>query len=81
RLAGFSERIWRGGKLEAPNILSWPDYRDQVLIPFQLKRYDALGLHYWSKDRPEQLSKLEDQKKTLQIKKPVKRRVAPKAGD
>jgi hexosaminidase len=42
RLASFSERIWRGGKREAPNILGWPDYRDQVLIPFQLRRYDAL---------------------------------------
>jgi len=65
RLAGFSERIWRGGKLEAPNILSWPDYRDQVLIPFQLKRYDALGLHYWSKDKPELLQNLPDARKQL----------------
>ena len=58
RLASFSERLWRGGKLEAPNILSWPDYRDQVLIPFQLKRYEALGLNYWSKDQPELLLNL-----------------------
>ena len=65
RLAGFSERIWRGGKLEAPNILSWPDYRDQVLIPFQLKRYDALGLHYWSKGRPALLKNLPDARKQL----------------
>ncbi len=66
RLACFSERIWRGGKLEAPNILDWPDYRDQVLIPFQLKRYDALGLWYWSKDKPDLLESLEDERKTLQ---------------
>ena len=65
RLASFSERIWRGGKLEAPGILSWPDYRDQVLIPFQLKRYDALGLHYWSKDKPELLLNLPDNRKRL----------------
>jgi len=65
RLAGFSERIWRGGKLEAPNILSWTDYRDQVLIPFQLKRYDALGLHYWSKDNPKLLQNLPDARKQL----------------
>ena len=69
RLAAFSERIWRGGKLEAPNILSWPDYRDQVLIPFQLKRYDALGLWYWSKDKPELLLELPDHRKLL--KKPA----------
>ena len=65
RLASFSERIWRGGKLEAPSILSWPDYRKQVLIPFQLKRYDALGLHYWSKDTPELLLNLPDNHKKL----------------
>ena len=65
RLASFSERIWRGGKLEAPNILSWPDYRDQVLIPFQLKRYDALGLWYWSKDKPELLLNLPNARKRI----------------
>lgn len=65
RLASFSERIWRGGKLEAPSILSWPDYRDQVLIPFQLKRYDAMGLHYWSKDKPELLLELPDNHKKV----------------
>jgi len=65
RLAGFSERIWRGGKLEAPSILSWLDYRDQVLIPFQLKRYDALGLHYWSKGNLELLKNLPDAHKKL----------------
>jgi len=65
RLASFSERIWRGGKLEAPGILSWPEYRDQVLIPFQLKRYDALGVHYWSKDKPELLLNLPDARKQL----------------
>ena len=42
RLASFSERIWSGGKSENPSILGWVDYRDKVLIPFQLKRYDAL---------------------------------------
>jgi hexosaminidase len=74
RLAGFSERIWRGGKLEAPSILSWPDYRDQVLIPFQLKRYDALGLHYWSKGKPQLLLDLPDNHKKLTIKPPKKKR-------
>jgi hexosaminidase len=65
RLAGFSERIWSGGKSENPSILGWVDYRDKVLIPFQLKRYDALGLWYWSKDKPDLLKTLPDQKKTL----------------
>ena len=65
RLAGFSERIWSGGKSENPSILGWVDYRDKVLIPFQLKRYDALGLWYWSKDKPALLETLPDQKKTL----------------
>jgi len=65
RLASFAERIWRGGKLEAPNILSWPDYRDQVLIPFQLKRYDALGLWHWSKDKPALLLNLPNARKRL----------------
>lgn len=69
RLAGFSERIWRGGKLEAPTILSWPDYRDQVLIPFQLKRYDALGLHYWGKNAPELIQNLPDNRKQLPCRK------------
>ena len=65
RLASFSERIWSGGKSENPSILAWPDYRDKVLIPYQLKRYDALGLWYWSKDKPALLETLPDQKKTL----------------
>jgi hypothetical protein len=52
-------------QLLSQNILSWPDYRDQVLIPFQLKRYDALGLWYWSKNNPDLLKNLEDARKTL----------------
>jgi hexosaminidase len=73
RLASFSERTWRGGKLEAPSILSWPDYRDQVLIPFQLKRYDALGVWYWSKDKPQMLLDLPDNHKKLATKAPTKK--------
>jgi len=65
RLAGFSERIWSGGKSDNPSILAWADYRDKVLIPFQLKRYDALGLWYWSKDNPALLKTLPDEKKAL----------------
>jgi hexosaminidase len=65
RLAGFSERVWSGGKSENPSILGWVDYRDKVLIPFQLKRYDALGLWYWSKDKPDLLKTLPDEKKAL----------------
>jgi N-acetyl-beta-hexosaminidase len=65
RLAAFSERVWSGGKSENPSILGWIDYRDKVLIPFQLKRYDALGLWYWSKDKPALLEKLPDMKKAL----------------
>lgn len=65
RLAAFAERVWSGGKSENPAILSWVDYRDKVLIPYQLKRYDALGLWYWSKDKPALLKTLRDEKKTL----------------
>jgi hexosaminidase len=65
RLASFSERVWRGGKSEDSSILSWTDYRDTVLIPYQLKRYDALGLWYWSKDKPDLLKDLADTRKTL----------------
>lgn len=63
RLAAFSERVWSGGKSENPSILGWVDYRDKVLIPFQLKRYDALGLWYWGKDQPALLETLPDEKK------------------
>ena len=65
RLAAFSERVWSGGKSENPTILCWEDYRDKVLIPFQLKRYDALGLWYWSKDNLTLLKTLPDVKKAL----------------
>ncbi len=65
RLAGFSERLWSGGKSENPSVLAWPDYRDKVLIPYQLDRYDALGVWYWSKDKPELLLNLPDARKRL----------------
>ena len=65
RLAAFSERLWRGGKSENSSILSWDDYRDKVLIPYQLKRYDALGVWYWSKNNPDLLKSLGDARKTL----------------
>jgi hypothetical protein len=65
RLTSFSERVWRGGKSEDSSILSWTDYRDTVLIPYQLKRYDAMGVWYWSKDKPDLLKNLADTRKTL----------------
>lgn len=65
RLAAYSERLWGGGKSENPSMLGWDDYRDKVLIPYQLKRYDAMGLWYWSKDKPDLLKNLEDTKKAL----------------
>ena len=65
RLASFSERLWRGGKSEDSSILAWTDYRDTVLIPYQLKRYDAMGVWYWSKDKPDLLKNLADTRKTL----------------
>jgi len=55
RLAAYSERLWSGGGSENPSVLDWEDYRDKVLIPYQLDRYDALGVWYWSKDKPELL--------------------------
>jgi hexosaminidase len=65
RLASYAERTWRGGKSEAPAVLSWEQYRDQVLIPYQLDRYDALGVWYWSKDNPDLLKSLGDARKIL----------------
>lgn len=65
RLAAFSERLWSGGKSENPSILGWDDYRDKVLVPYQLKRYDALGIWYWSKENPELLLNLPDKRKRL----------------
>ena len=57
--------IEKPGEGSNPSILAWADYRDKVLIPFQLKRYDALGLWYWSKDKPDLLKTLPDETKTL----------------
>lgn len=65
RLAGYSERLWSGGRSENPSVLNWEDYRDKVLIPYQLDRYDALGVWYWSKDNPDLLKSLGDARKTL----------------
>lgn len=65
RLATFSERLWSGAKSENPSVLAWPDYRDKVLIPYQLDRYDALGVWYWSKDKPELLKNLKSSRKKL----------------
>jgi hexosaminidase len=65
RLAAYSERLWSGGRSENPSVLDWKDYRDKVLIPYQLDRYDALGVWYWSKDKPELLLNLPDARKRL----------------
>lgn len=68
RLAGFCERLWSGGKSENPSVLAWEDYRDSVLIPYQLDRYDALGVWYWSKDKPELLTRLKNARKKVKKK-------------
>lgn len=65
RLAAYCERLWSGGKSENPSVLDWEDYRDKVLIPYQLDRYDAFGVWYWSKDKPELLENLPDVRKQL----------------
>jgi hexosaminidase len=65
RLAAYSERLWSGGRSENPSVLDWEDYRDKVLIPYQLDRYNALGVWYWSKDKPELLLNLPDARKRL----------------
>ena len=65
RLSAYSERLWSGGRSENPSVLDWEDYRDKVLIPYQLDRYDALGVWYWSKNRPELLLNLPDARKRL----------------
>ncbi len=48
RLAAFSENAWALPKsLAKGNKPSWIEYRDNILIPKQLKRYDAMNIKYW----------------------------------
>ncbi len=48
RLATFSENAWALPKsLAKGNKPSWIEYRDNILIPKQLKRYDAMNIKYW----------------------------------
>ena len=70
RLAAYSERLWSGSGSKNPSVLDWEDYRDKVLIPYQLDRYDALGVWYWSKDKPELLKNLKSSRKNLRINWP-----------
>ena len=42
RLGALFERVWSGVKSNYPFILSWVDYRDEVLITFHLNPASSL---------------------------------------
>lgn len=65
RLAAYCERLWSGGKSNNASILAWEDYRDKVIISYQLSRYDALDINYWGKDDPSKLKGLKNAHKKL----------------
>ncbi|QQE11420.1 beta-N-acetylhexosaminidase [Planctomycetota bacterium] len=60
RIAAFSENAWSMHDRNSSKHLSWVQYRDEILIPYQLKRYDAMGWNYWSKNQPSKLLDLPD---------------------
>lgn len=62
RLATLSEKAWVDDA-KTPR-LPWEDYREKVLIEHQLKRYDSLGLNYWSKGNLEAIRNLSADKKS-----------------
>ncbi|QZT38868.1 beta-N-acetylhexosaminidase [Halosquirtibacter xylanolyticus] len=61
RLAVMSEKCWATDG-NTNDKLSWEDYRDHVLSK-QLKRYDVIGVNYWSKGAPDKLKQLKSAKK------------------
>lgn len=63
RLAAHAENCWAPLKANGGNPLSWEKYRDTVLVPYQIKRYDAMGINYWSKKNPAKLKTLRSKKK------------------
>lgn len=61
RLATISEKCWSQPRDQVAK-LSWEDYRDNILQK-QLRRYDILGVNYWSKDNLETLKSIKAVKK------------------
>ncbi|BDD10132.1 hypothetical protein FUAX_25640 [Fulvitalea axinellae] len=63
RLAALSEKGWAQPKNIDLNKPNWKTWRDEVLIKKQLKRYQFMGIKYWSHNSPEKLLKLAPEKK------------------
>jgi len=61
RLATMSEKCWAHTFADVEKI-PWEDYRDNVLMK-QLKRYDELGIEYWSKGDLNLLKSIKSEKK------------------
>ncbi|MCG8582951.1 MAG: beta-N-acetylhexosaminidase [Bacteroidales bacterium] len=61
RLATMSEKCWAHTFTDFEKM-PWEDYRDHVLMK-QLKRYDELGIKYWSKGDLELLRSIKAEKK------------------
>jgi hexosaminidase len=61
RLATLSEKCWAHTFTDFEKM-PWEEYRDFVLMK-QLKRYDELGLKYWSKGNLEMLRSIKAEKK------------------
>jgi hexosaminidase len=61
RLATMSEKCWAHTFTDFEKM-PWEDYRDNVLMK-QLKRYDELGIEYWSKGDLEILKSIKAEKK------------------
>ncbi|TKG89237.1 hypothetical protein EYV94_25940 [Puteibacter caeruleilacunae] len=59
RLATLCEKCWAK---PSSDRLAWSEYRDMILSK-QLKRYEVLGINYWSIDNPEKLKSLKALKK------------------
>ncbi len=62
RLTALAEKAWTQPADIDQNKPSWKTWRDDVLIKKQLKRYDAMHINYWSKDKPENLLKVKQGK-------------------
>ena len=62
RIAALAEKAWAQAIETNPQKPGWETWRDNVLIKKQLARYNAMGVYYWSKDKPEDLLKVKDGK-------------------
>ncbi len=55
RIAALTEKAWGQTIETSPDKPNWKTWRDEVLIKKQLPRYKAMGVYYWSKDKPDDL--------------------------